>query len=229
MWQNGGHETGCVRGCIRRFGVVVAVQLQEATARGNGRRPVGTQQNGSPVRFEVPYSRLPDAGAAATHLACEAVRDTSAVPTRAKAGKAQGAKNSAKQRIANRRSGIANVSSRLAPFALTDERLYFADEPRISSISFRKCNTRSSASRSTAVSHSGGGERCARASGLSRAWRIEATETFNAFAKSSWPTRENRRSVAFLKVMYAVPLTTVPLVYYTAYNVGKKGKSSGRF
>src|SRR5258708_11432994 len=89
--------------------------------------------------------------------------------------------------------------------------LYFAEELRISSISFRKCNTRSSASRSTAFSQSGGGERCARASGLSRAWRIEATETFNAFAKSSWSTRENRRSVAFLKVMYAVPLTTIRL------------------
>jgi hypothetical protein len=54
-------------------------------------------------------------------------------------------------------------------FPLSDERLYFAEEPRISSISFRKCSARSSASRSTAFSQSGGGERCARASGLSLA------------------------------------------------------------
>src|SRR5271168_4195156 len=48
-----------------------------------------------------------------------------------------------------------------------DERLYFAEELRISSISFRKCQTCSSASRSTAFSQSGGGEPCARASALS--------------------------------------------------------------
>src|SRR5271163_4846574 len=90
--------------------------------------------------------------------------------------------------------GAREDCDELRNLAHCSSRLYFAEEPRISSISFRKCNTRSSASRSTASSQSRGGERCARASGLSRAWRIEATETFNAFAKSSWSTRENRRS-----------------------------------
>ena len=41
-----------------------AIQLQEATARGNVRRPAGTRQDSSHVRFEVPWYGLPDAGAA---------------------------------------------------------------------------------------------------------------------------------------------------------------------
>jgi hypothetical protein len=77
----------------------------------------------------------------------------------------------------------------------------------MSSINSRKCRTRPSASRTRAFSQSGGGERCALASGLSLAWRIDAMEIPSAFAKSSWSIREKRRSVAFLKFMYAVPLT----------------------
>jgi hypothetical protein len=102
-------------------------------------------------------------------------------------------------------------------FFVSDEPLDFAAKPRISSTSFRKCDTRSSASRNTAVSQSGGGERCARAPGLSLAWRIAATDAPKAFAKSPWSTREKRRSVVFLKVMYAVQLTnaTVYIILHT--------------
>ena len=57
-------------------------------ARGNVRRPAGTRQDGGPVRFEVPYYRVPDAGAASTNLRCEnAVRDTPPVPNEWKPGR----------------------------------------------------------------------------------------------------------------------------------------------
>ena len=123
-----------------------------------------------------------------------------------------------------RRYSVSLDSRRPRP--AVNAKLYFADEPRSSSTSSWKCNSRSSASRSTALSQSGGGERCARASGFSLACRIDAIETLSAFAKSSWSTRANRQSVAFLKVMYAV-LLTLCRVYIILHTLSNKKSFHG--